>query len=143
MNGVSSRRGAYSAAALFLGASVGALVCGALLLLSSFVFVKLGAVPTGAAPVITTAIGAAGAFSAGWFALKLLKSRGLLMGAAAGLLMFISVLIAGVIAKTQPDVSSALLKCAIFVISGAIGGIMRVNKRVVPADGSRSRFFHY
>ncbi len=129
MNGYKTAKRSFSAAALLTGAAVGALVCALLLAICSAVFVKLGSVPTSAAQTITTAVGAAGAFAAGWSALKLYGSRGLVMGASAGLLLFLSTLIAGIIAKETPDTAAAAVKLIVFVIAGAVGGVVRVNKR--------------
>lgn len=115
---------------LLIGASAGTAVSALLLSLCSLMFVKLGTVPTAAAPVITGVVGAVGAFCAGYMTVKLFKSRGLLMGALAGLMFFLSVLLGAVISGGTNDPASLLPKLAVFLAAGSVGGVIRVNKRV-------------
>lgn len=115
---------------LLIGASVGTAVSALLLSLCSLLFVKLGAVPVAVAPVITGVIGAVGAFCAGYMTVKLFKSRGLLMGALAGMMFFLSVVLGAVISGGTQDLTSLLPRLAIFLAAGSVGGVIRVNKRV-------------
>ena len=130
LSGYSNAKRSAGVAAVFTGAAVGAAVSGVLLLVLSFVLVKVGTIPDGAAQLITAAVGCIGSFCAGWFAVKLFGSRGLLLGAVAGLLLCVSLAIAGFLARTPPALTALFIKCAFFTFSGAIGGIVRVNRRV-------------
>ena len=116
--------------AILLGCAVGVAVCAVLLSLSAMLFVKLGSLPLGYLPLITTFIGAAGAFTAGYFTVKLYKKRGMLLGALSGVLLFLIVFVTGLVQGIENDVVSALIKCAVFAVMGAIGGVVRVNKKV-------------
>ena len=124
------RQTAAAAIALLLGASAGAAVSAALLAVSALIFVKAGSVPLGAAPLVTSLIGAAGAFTAGYLTVGLCKSRGMLMGSLSGLMLFCAVLIGAAVSSNTEGGPAIAAKCAIFLIGGAIGGIVRVNRRV-------------
>ena len=116
--------------AILLGCAVGVAVCAILLSLSAMLFVKLGSLPLNYLPLITTFIGALGAFTAGYFTVKLYKKRGMLLGALSGILLFLIVFITGIVQGIENDVVSALIKCAVFSVMGAVGGVVRVNKKV-------------
>ena len=116
--------------AILLGCAVGVAVCAILLSLSAMLFVKLGSLPLNYLPLITTFIGALGAFTAGYFTVKLYKKRGMLLGALSGILLFLIVFITGIVQGIENDVVSALIKCAVFSVMGAAGGVVRVNKKV-------------
>ena len=125
----SMRKTAESALpSLLLGTAAGVALSAALLALTAMVFVKLKTPPAAAASLVTTAAGACGAFAAGYVTLRLFGSRGLLMGALSGLLMFCCVL-AGGSASGGASLSPMLIKCAVFTVCGAAGGVVRVNKR--------------
>ena len=63
---------------ILLGCTTGIVVCNAMLALLSIIFVKIGSIPLDYLPLITTFTGAAGAFCAGYFTVKLYKKRGML-----------------------------------------------------------------
>ena len=114
---------------ILLGCTVGIVVSNALLSLLAILFVKLGSIPLDYLPLITTFTGAIGAFTAGYSTVKLYRKRGMLMGALAGFLMFLIVLITGISKGIDNDLVSIIIKCAVFVVIGSIGGIIRVNKK--------------
>lgn len=114
---------------LLLGCAVGILVSAALLSLSAIVFVKLGSLPIDYLPLITTFIGALGAFSAGYFTIRLYRKRGLLLGLCAGIFLFLLVFITGLAKGIENDLVSALIKCGVFAVMGAVGGVVSVNKK--------------
>ena len=119
-----------------VGTAVGALLCGLLMLLCSFVFVKLGSIPTSAAPAAAAAAGAVGAFAAGWFSLKLYGSRGLITGASAGALPYLMIFACSISSGIELSLPLLFAKLFVFAAFGAAGGIVRVNKRVrVPSYG--------
>ncbi len=116
--------------AVILGIAVGVGVCAALLSLCALLLVKLGSLPIDYLPLITTFIGAVGAFTAGYFTVKLYKKRGMFLGTLAGAVLFLIVFVTGCIKGIDNDVISTVIKCAVFSVMGAIGGVVRVNKKV-------------
>lgn len=116
------------AVSLLIGAASGLLISGALLCISAAICVKLRQVPTEAAAILAGAVNAAGAFAAGYIAVKLFGSRGMLTGAAAGLLMICAVCLSGGIAGDLNS-AAALTRAIICMAAAAAGGILRVNKK--------------
>ena len=72
---------------------------------------------------LTDAIDRSGEF------VRLAREKGLLIGALTGLLLFVILAIAGFIFVRDAHGSSAILKAAIFLACGAVGGIVGVNLR--------------
>ena len=122
-------KGLKITAALLIGAAAGAAASSVLLFLCAAVIVKLGSVPLGAFGLISSLISAAGAFIAGYSAVRLYGSRGLLMGAFSGLILFTVILASGMISSSGAEAPQALLRLMICMSGGAAGGIVRVNKR--------------
>lgn len=122
---------------MLLGAAIGACASSALLAVCSALLVKAGTLPGGAAPLITGAVGAVGAFLSGWFAVKLHKSHGMLMGALAGLMLFAAVMLGAAVTGSFGSPAGIAAKCALFAAFGAVGGIVRVNKRTKVVRPSR------
>lgn len=110
---------------LAIGAAVG-IVFGALLLVAAAAV--MAAVGTSAAVLpIALAVIALAALAGGFTAARLLKERGLLIGAACGALLFAVTVLGGL--GTDGTVSGviALLKPIIAVGFGALGGVSGVN----------------
>ena len=114
---------------IVIGAAAGLCVCALLLCAASALIVKIGTLPVDLLPVITTVIGALGAFSGGYLSLSLYRKRGLITGILTGGLMFLSVLITSFITGNPDDLAGSLIKCGVFMLAGSIGGVMRVNKK--------------
>lgn len=111
------------------GAVAGAAVCMILLLVLSLVLVAAKHMPQSVLQPITVFIAAVGAFFAGYTAAKMSKERGLVYGASAGLFLFLLLFFAG-LAVTKESVSAFMLtKGLIMVLTGAIAGILSVNKK--------------
>ena len=115
--------------ALIIGAAVGCTVCAILLSLSAMLLVKAGTLPVDALPVITTAISGIGAFFAGYFAVKLHKKRGLMLGVIAGILLFLIIFVTGLISGSGKELAEYPIKLIVLGIMGGIGGVIRVNKK--------------
>ncbi|MBQ1389438.1 MAG: TIGR04086 family membrane protein [Clostridia bacterium] len=116
---------------LLTGAALGLMISGILLCLCAALCVKLKQVPTEAAKPIVTAVNALGAFASGYIAVKLFRSRGMLTGAAAGLLMISTICLSGSFLG-ETDSKAAVTRILICTAAAALGGIIRVNKRVTP-----------
>lgn len=118
--------------ALLLGAAFGTAVCAAMLALCAMALVKSGSLPLQAVPVISLAVGAVGAFFAGYITISSYKKRGLLLGCAAGFLLFFILFIVGLSNNTDSGIVNAVTKCVIFTVVGGIGGVVKVNKKKKP-----------
>ncbi|MBQ1518126.1 MAG: TIGR04086 family membrane protein [Clostridia bacterium] len=113
-----------------LGAAAGLAVCTVLLCLCSFLMVKAGSLPVGFLPVISAVISGIGGFAAGYFSVSMYKKRGMLLGLLTGGIMFIAVFLTGLANSDTGDIATVLIKCGIFTVTGSIGGVVRVNKRI-------------
>ena len=93
-----------------------------------------------AAPMVTLSL-AAGTMLAGYRCGRRLRQNGIINGALTGGLMYLILLVAALtVPKNEPGLL-ALYKCLLMVVSGAIGGVLAVNKRskVKPAHRQKSR----
>ena len=109
---------------VLVGACMGAVVCLLLLLLMAAVDV-----PKAAITPLAVVASAVGAFVGGIVAAKIAKEKGLLFGAACGLILFVLVLVAGFAVLKEVRGSFAVAKLFILIGCGAIGGILGVNSR--------------
>jgi putative membrane protein (TIGR04086 family) len=111
-----------------VGVSVGIIGCVGLLMLMAMV-VQSADVPRAAILPLAIAAAAIGAFLAGLTAAAMAGQKGLLMGAACGLALWLLILLAGVARYTGVSGMSALIKLAALVLCGGIGGVLGVNMR--------------
>lgn len=68
-----------------------------------------------------------GAFSGGFMTTRITKSNGLVLGAITGFLLFVIVVLLGLTLFKDNVGTLTLVKMAIMVLSGSIGGIAGVN----------------
>lgn len=110
---------------LAIGTAVGILFGVLVLLAAAAVMAAIG---TSAAvtPVALSAIALA-AFVGGFTAARLLRERGLLIGAACGALLFAVTVLGGLGVDGTADGVAAILKPIIAVGFGALGGVSGVN----------------
>ena len=113
---------------VLVGACMGAVVCLLLLLLMAAVIAAVD-VPKAAITPLAVVASAVGAFVGGIVAAKIAKEKGLLFGAACGLILFVLVLVAGFAVLKEVRGSFAVAKLFILIGCGAIGGILGVNSR--------------
>lgn len=111
-----------------IGACVGAVCCLLLLLLMSAVMAATD-VPKSVVTPMAVVAAAAGAFIGGITAARIAKEKGLLIGAACGLLLFLVVLIAGFAVLKDIRGTYVLVKLLVLIGCGAVGGILGVNLR--------------
>ncbi|MEE1025855.1 MAG: TIGR04086 family membrane protein [Acutalibacteraceae bacterium] len=83
--------------------------------------------PTNSASVVASIAIAAGSFFGGFSAAKKLGKNGLVIGAICGFLLFIILTLIGVAAFKSAPGTSTVIRLLIFVVSGAIGGIIGVS----------------
>lgn len=113
---------------LFTGMGIGA-IGGTLLLLLMAVLIQKVDVPQGAlAPLAVSAAGI-GAFAGGLTTALCARKRGLMMGAICGGLLYVVLLLTGLLCTGVIDPGYAIIKMAVLVLCGAIGGILGVNRR--------------
>lgn len=106
-----------------------ALIASLILLAIFSVLLSTLDIPTVSVQVFACISIGAGALTGGFFSARILRNKGLLSGAATGLLFYAVLLIAGA-AMGQADIQAlTLLKVLLAVVFGAIGGIMGVNSK--------------
>ena len=115
--------------AVIWGTVIGAVVCMIILLLISFIFVKMQSVPEAAITPVAIVIVCIGAFVGGYFSARIKKNMGMAVGAITAMLMFVILLLIGTACFGDNLGIVSLLRMAVMLISGAIGGILGVNKR--------------
>lgn len=113
---------------LLVGWIGGVIACFLLLLMTAAVMAST-TFPTKLVTPITVAVSALGALVGGWIAARLSCKRGLLYGAGCGLLLFLLVATAGMIATQELRGSLLLIKLAVMVAGGALGGVLGVNTK--------------
>lgn len=114
---------------IVFGALGGAVVCTALLLLLSLALVTAKQMPQSLLQPLTVLVAALSAFFAGYLAARISGERGMLYGAGAAVLLFALLFAAG-LAVTKESISAFLItKGLIMVLTGAIAGILAVNKK--------------
>lgn len=109
-----------------IGAFVGAIGCLLVLLLMAAVLAAVD-VPKAAITPLAVAAAAFGALIGGIVAAKMAREKGLLLGAACGLVLFLIVLVAGFAVLKEIRGSYVVIKLLVLVGCGAVGGVLGVN----------------
>ena len=112
-----------------IGVIVGGSICAVLLLIFAFLFLKMQRVPVVALSPVSIGISALGSFLAGLVTGKLSRQRGLLYGAISGLVLFALFLVSNLSVMGLPLSWVALTRMGIMTLSGAIGGLLAVNRK--------------
>ena len=102
------------------------LVCVVVLLILAAIMTT-GVIPTSAVTPIALAVAAFGVFAGGFAAARLSNERGLLYGAGVGLLFYLLVTVVGIAASQELRGTMMLLKAALIIGGGALGGVLGVN----------------
>lgn len=85
-------------------------------------------VPGSAIGTITMVFGAFGALAGGYIAVRIARCRGMMYGILTGLVLFLVVVIVGVCSSSESVTIATVIKGIAMLLSGAIGGIVAVNK---------------
>lgn len=111
---------------LLFGVVIGALTTVVLLM---FAALLLSAVSLPKAVIMPVALAtvALGSLVGGFGTARVSRERGLLFGAACGLLLFLIIAVAGVLAMPSASGVTTFVKLALAVGFGALGGILGVN----------------
>lgn len=105
-------------------------IISALLLFAVTVFLaKTGFISENVISVLTLMISCLGVFFGSFIGARISKEKGLLIGMFVGLFMFIILLVVSFLIIREPISKLSLTKSLIMIITGAIGGIIGVNKR--------------
>lgn len=119
--------------AIVIGSVTGALLCAIILCVLSLAFVSAESIPQGLLSPLVIAVSVISAFLAGYIAAKISGKRGLLFGAAAGMLLFALFLFSGLVMSTKAtEPVQAGTRLLTMVLSGSIGGFLSVNKKTKP-----------
>ena len=113
---------------VLVGAVVGAGCC-LLLLLAMAAVMAAKDIPKAAVTPMAVVAAAAGAFVGGLVCARIAKMRGLLFGAACGLVLYLIVMIAGFALLREIRGGYAVVKLAVMLGCGAVGGVLGVNMR--------------
>ena len=114
---------------IVFGTLAGAVICTVLLLVLSLILVAAKQLPQSLLQPITVLIAALGAFFAGYTAARMSGERGMLYGAGSALLLFGLLFLAGLTVSGESVSAFMLTKGLIMVLTGAIAGILSVNKK--------------
>ncbi|MGN1457599.1 MAG: TIGR04086 family membrane protein [Acutalibacteraceae bacterium] len=117
-----------AAKAVAVGTVVGLVICMLILLVITFMLVKIQKFPETAVVPVAIFTACIGAFVGGYFSARVKKSNGLLMGAVCALVMFVVLLLVGIAFAGDIFGVVSLLRMGVMIISGAIGGVLGVNK---------------
>lgn len=113
---------------LIAGVVVGALCCVLVLVVMAAIMAAKD-IPKVAVTPMAVVAAAFGAFIGGMAAAKISKEKGLLYGAGCGLLLFLLVMIAGFAVLRDVRGTLLIVKLAVLVGCGAVGGIVGVNMK--------------
>lgn len=113
---------------ILIGAGVGALCCLLVLLVMAAVLAAKDIPQTAVTPMAVVA-GAFGSFIAGLVAARIARTKGLMFGSATGLLLYLIIMLAGFAVLKDIRGAYALVKMAILIGCGAVGGVIGVNMK--------------
>lgn len=111
------------------GAFFGSIISALLLFAVTAMLTKIGFISENVISVLTLMISCLGVFFGSFIGAKLSKEKGLLVGAFVGIFMFIILLVVSFLIIRETITRLSITKSLIMIITGAIGGIIGVNKR--------------
>lgn len=125
---MSETNGAKLAVSSAIGAGIGAL-CAAAIIFAMAAMLAIGNIPAALIMPLATAALALGGFAAGIAAAKMNKSRGIVCGAVAGIILFLIVWVSGSMIGEGAFGAVTAIKAGIIILAAAFGGIIGVNKQ--------------
>lgn len=114
---------------ILLGAAAGAVVCTVFLFLFAFFFSVVKTVPQFMIQGIAVFCAVLGAFVAGYTAVRMYRSKGLMYGALSGFLLFLVITIVAFIASRDKFTYMTIIRMLLMVTLGAVGGVIGVNRK--------------
>lgn len=125
---MSETNGAKFAVSSAIGAGIGAL-CAAAIIFAMAAVLAIGNIPAALVMPLATAALTLGGFAAGIAAAKMNKSRGIVCGAVAGIILFLIVWVSGSMIGEGAFGAVTAIKAGIIILAAAFGGIIGVNKQ--------------
>lgn len=113
---------------LLAGLCVGVLCTTLLLLLAALLIRSVDISRTVITPLAIAASGI-GAFAAGLTAALVARRNGLVLGAVCGLVLYLIILLTGCAVNSSVDGGYGVIKLAVLTVTGAIGGVLGVNRK--------------
>ncbi len=114
---------------LIIGVGVSAAVCAVLMCIASLALNMIKGIPYGILDYITVGIAGISVLIGSYIASAIAKSRGLIVGLAAGAILFLFTLAAG-LSREGNDISVlTAIRAAVLLLLGALGGIKGVNRK--------------
>ena len=115
---------------LLISTLCGTGIIAALLALASVILLCTGQIGPSITSAAVIAISALSAFFAGIIVGRIAGKNGLILGSLTGLLLYFLIWIVGAICGGSPIFTvSAVIRLAVMILAGAIGGLVSVNKR--------------
>lgn len=114
---------------LLISLGVMLIVSVVLLLISALIFEKTTTLPQNTMPIIVTVIGCVAVFLGALVASLLAKENGILYGLLTGLIYSLCIAFVSVCVFKNDFTFASLGKFTAFLLSGAIGGILGVNRK--------------
>ena len=115
--------------AVLLSVGIMGVVSLALLAVLALVVSKMGTLPQGSLPILTTAAACIAVFLGGFLSSLSMREKGILFGIASGLLFALCTALVSVFAFQNDFGIGSAGKLAALLISGSIGGILGVNRK--------------
>ena len=115
--------------AVLFRAAVGATICAGFLFLFAFLFVVVKSIPQYMIQTIAIFCASVGAFVSGYISVKIYRSKGLIYGALAGILLFFMLTVVAFIISRDKFTYITLVRFFSMIFSGALGGVLAVNKK--------------
>ncbi len=113
---------------VIIGTLCGLAAAAVVLMIFAFITVKMQTVNDAVFLPVVIAAACIGAFCGGYISARINRNAGLVTGAASAVLIFAVILCISAALGAIPQAAAAL-RLAAMVISGAIGGILGVNKK--------------
>lgn len=113
---------------LIIGTISGGLSCAGLLLLSAFLITKSGSMPDNLTTVLMIILTGIGTFIGGYISGKISHEKGMLYGITCGFVMFVLFFLGGFMTAQNSVSMLTVIRLFTMLLTGAIGGIMGVNK---------------
>lgn len=98
------------------------------LIIFSFIFAKTSNIPQSFIIPITIGVAGIGSFLGGYISARKSKKRGMFNGIICALLLFIIMVIGSLIISNEPFTIVSIIRFMLMILTGAIGGIIGVNK---------------
>lgn len=113
---------------IFLGITFGILSCIILLIVFSFILVKIGRISNNINSILIYFTSGVSSFVSAYVSLRILKKHGLFYGILIGFLLFLFFSMIGFFIERNSFTLFTLVRFFIMIIMGALGGIISANR---------------